>query len=234
MSGKLKILPHKRWNVWGQENQETVLRDEREAREAAAGRRATERRIDQEATYERLTGVAAGLGTAGHIELVSSLAGQSTACDERRREEDRVLQQRRRDGTAPWELGAGSVEKAALKPWYLKDKYGTISEKCRSISRVHKEEDLKLSMDPMTGYIKPPPSTSVLDGYATHSRKRDRSPSRLDIDELRQRRIGRERSEKKRAAILLAGIDINGEASGSRSALAGKYSQQFNPHLLHR
>jgi len=48
MSGRLIILPHKSWNVWGRENKEKVARDERLAKEA--DEREAKERVNREQT----------------------------------------------------------------------------------------------------------------------------------------------------------------------------------------
>ena len=59
------------------------------------------------------------------------------------------------------------------------------------------------------------------------------------MDELRQRRLQREKQERKRANVLLANVDIFGAGPQRRSCevdAAGddsyQYHQQFHPHLL--
>ena len=59
------------------------------------------------------------------------------------------------------------------------------------------------------------------------------------MDELRQRRLQREKQERKRANVLLANVDIFGAAPQRSSSAVDaaenasyQYHQQFHPHLL--
>lgn len=54
MSGRLVILPHKSWNVWGRENKEKVARDERNAREEEELKQLEERISFQQQSLEIL------------------------------------------------------------------------------------------------------------------------------------------------------------------------------------
>jgi hypothetical protein len=106
MSGRLVILPHKRWNVWNADNVEKVLKDERVEREQQEAERSRGRRTEQEASYEKLIGSKAI--TTGHINLVSAetISGSRNEDFERekREKEERRL---RKEGVAPWALGDG-------------------------------------------------------------------------------------------------------------------------------
>lgn len=89
MSGKLKILPHKRWNVWNRDNVEKVLRDERVAGEAAEAKAGRERGLISEAVYARLG------GEGGAAQGASEGGGNTEHASEAREAEQR---KRKRDG----------------------------------------------------------------------------------------------------------------------------------------
>ncbi|KAK1939945.1 hypothetical protein P3T76_008268 [Phytophthora citrophthora] len=54
--GGLRLLPHKKWNVWRRDNIERVLRDEREHEEKQQELSSKEQRIEQERRAEQLLG----------------------------------------------------------------------------------------------------------------------------------------------------------------------------------
>lgn len=231
MSGRLVILPHKKWNIWNQDNVEKVLKDERlnrysscsslnsytsqydslSVREAQEATKARERSLHQESVYEKLTGTS-GEGTKPLRLDFDKAANFGNA--EREREEKRENDKRRkREGVAPWELGAD----AKTTPWYASS---GDSERPLQEHKRRRDENHKHSLDPMA---RPAPK-------ATES-----GPSRpssvcsigaLSVEELRQRRLDRERRERRRATAVLASADMQG---GPR-----EYSQQFHPHLTHR
>ena len=56
MSSNLKILKHKTWHVWKQDNIERVLRDERLHEEKQAALQEQRLRVEQEHRLEKLRG----------------------------------------------------------------------------------------------------------------------------------------------------------------------------------
>ena len=54
MSGRLVILRHKKWNVWNQDNQERVLKDERLHKEKEEKRDKEQKRLLQEQQRQSL------------------------------------------------------------------------------------------------------------------------------------------------------------------------------------
>ncbi|KAL3672701.1 hypothetical protein V7S43_001994 [Phytophthora oleae] len=54
--GGLRLLPHKKWNVWRRDNIERVLRDEREHEEKQQELNSKEQRLEQERRAEQLLG----------------------------------------------------------------------------------------------------------------------------------------------------------------------------------
>ncbi|KAG1706884.1 hypothetical protein DVH05_027734 [Phytophthora capsici] len=112
--GGLRLLPHKKWNVWRRDNIERVLRDEREHEEKQQELDAKEKRLEQERRAEQLLG--RDSKQEGHINLFQAeeaLANtrKDFTHDKRKNKADDTL---KRHGKLPWY--AQTKESAKTEP----------------------------------------------------------------------------------------------------------------------
>ncbi len=137
-SGRLIILPKKRWNVWNQDNVERCLKDEREAREAAAevARRAVLAEAEARVAVLRQRSGASGGGGGGDAPpaaAATGLPGAPAPADDPlhfavgvnggsnpehvAEAAARKVAELRRAGVAPWKLGGNGAEDDVLVSW---------------------------------------------------------------------------------------------------------------------
>jgi hypothetical protein len=127
-----------------------------------------------------------------------SLEPSSKALDEKgKKKKNETLKQE----PPPQTLG----ELAPLKPWYMKKH--EVSKKPR------KEFDLKIdeSEDPMNQFLQKEFVDQSVLPYADAP-----APAAFSLEELRAKRLKREKMEKKRASVLLANNDIYGADSNKK------------------
>lgn len=221
MSGRLVILPHKRWNVWNQDNVEKVLRDERLERERLDRERVRERRAHQDASYSALTG-REGAAALPALAEPSDWAPKNE--DAEREKKEAELLRMRREGVAPWALGEGVVEKLRRKPWqFSAPGEGGFPE---DEVRRGRDDRRKASLDPMAAF-----SRGTAGGGKSESEHRQRRHPPGDgedvIGALRRKRLEREAVERKRARELLASVEEDGSPS------VEGYHEQFNRRRKH-
>lgn len=174
MSGRLVILRHKKWNVWNQDNQEKVLKDERIAREEEQERHEKERKRTQEKNLEILNGV------VSEEPLISI---------------DKIQKTEKKPETLNKEAPPQKFSELTAKtPWYLTSNLPQTDAK--------KEDD---NQDPMYKFMQDKDTEKMSRPYEDL-----RTPQTLTIEELRAKRLKREKQEKKRAALLLASNEVYG------------------------
>lgn len=171
MSGRLIILPHKSWNVWNRDNREKVARDERLHKEEEAANEKERRQKFQEHQFEVLSRLQSDDRTNtvevanadddialsdphpfrlfGDIEQQIEKRAQNM--DYEKEKAAKELADKRREGTAPWALGEGSIEVSKSKPWYLQrhDVSSTIA-----VPVCERDSVKKCRSDPMFGFMK--------------------------------------------------------------------------------
>jgi hypothetical protein len=209
MSGKLKILGHKSWNVWNKDNIKRVERDEREAKEAA----------------ERVEGV-----VASSTATIPSTRSNGREQDKRREKGKKSAPKRGRDGTA---LGLGANELRGDQPFYLQPTPASMTMSAASSASnaivirgrvVHGTEAIqarardtrrKLSDDPASSFLSRSeqeqrtctPEFERGDARAgtmavTSAKAEEATPVLVDMRTLRAERLAREVKERRRAARL--------------------------------
>ena len=119
------------------------------------------------------------------------------------------------------------------------DKRVKKEHKHRHHRRQEEEEDDEGNDQRDSSKLPPSLSSSSSQSSLPSDRHRDSGVGKpiSMMDELRQRRLQREKQERKRTNILLANVDIFGAGPQHHSDLdaAGdsyQYHQQFHPHLL--
>ena len=121
MSGRLVILRHKKWNVWNQDNQEKVLRDERLHREKGEELQSQQKNRLQEQQRQALLQNNETLSTtpSEHINFFKEIEEGNILKKpnkEYKAENDaKELKRRKQEGVAPWSLSEGISD---VKPWY--------------------------------------------------------------------------------------------------------------------
>mmetsp|Transcript_18212 Transcript_18212/g.53211 ORF Transcript_18212/g.53211 Transcript_18212/m.53211 type:complete len:325 (-) Transcript_18212:162-1136(-) len=140
MSGRLIILPKKRWNVWNRENVAKVRYDEQQHQLKQEEEQERQRKVDGEARLEALRGrkrrrdgsapvrvkteaeveaPAASIVTAeGHINFFQDAErAQGGNAEYEREKQELELREMRKQGIAPLRLG-GSASEADTQPWF--------------------------------------------------------------------------------------------------------------------
>lgn len=179
MSGRLVILRHKKWNVWNQDNQEKVLKDERLAREEEQEKFEKERKRTQEKNLEILNGV-----VVSDEPLITA-------------EKLKKTNEKKPDLSNKEPPPQKFSELTANKPWYMTSALPNQS------GDTKKDDD---NEDPMHKFMQDKDTEKLSRPYADLP-----PPSVLTIDDLRAKRLKREKQEKKRAALLLANNEIYGD-----------------------
>ena len=227
MSGRLVILRHKSWNVWNADNKEKVLRDERLHKEQLDEKNKQERELISEKQREALSNDDKS-PKLEHVNLFDDLS----KIDKKRENEDYVKERNdketkrlKQEGVAPWALSEGTN----TVPWYAK------SSSSRGAS-ASKDESWKSKLDPANKFVEKksalikaksitqqPSSSSAQQAVAKPQVISSSSATQVDlINELRKKRLDREKAERHRASVLLAEYDIYG--SNKRKNLAGSDS----------
>ena len=175
MSGKLKLLPHKSWNVWNRDNRERVLKDKRLLQEENDIKSKREKELEQEHILTVLKSTASNTSNTSNTittattscnilvntndnekqlesfrlfdDIEEKLQKQKQNEDYKKEKEMKELLKQRREGTAPWGLGDGLHEKSKMKPWYISN---DVKE---SSSSNEKDVDDKSRLDPMARFI---------------------------------------------------------------------------------
>ena len=224
MSGRLVILRHKSWNVWNGDSREKVLRDERLHKEQLDEKNKQERELISEKQREALSNG----DTSPKLEHVNLFDDPLKVKKKRENEEyvkernDKETKRLKQEGVAPWALSEGTN----IVPWYAKSS----SSKSTSAS---KDESWKSKLDPANKFVERKAaltkgkniaqrssSSSVQQIAAKPSEISSSSETQVDlINELRKKRLDREKAERHRASVLLAEYDIYG--SNKRKNLAG-------------
>jgi hypothetical protein len=177
MSGKLKILPKKRWNVWNQDNVEKVLRDERLHKEEVEAAKEKSRNVQSEHIMELLlqNGCDTTM-TSTELVIIPPQPNKSLQNEEYRKEkEERELLKKRQEGVADWALGEGAAETQKVKPWYLQKPTSKVSEvRGKRIQNeevdefLHRDSERKSRLDPMAQYLTYQPSVEKDATSQTH------------------------------------------------------------------
>lgn len=133
MSGRLVILRHKSWNVWNQDNQEKVLRDERLNREQLEAESSTKKKKLSDSVYSSLSGERG-------ISFVESQTDsvKNNTDDKAKPKSDKALED--------WKLGDGSRELGKFVPWYER-------KSSQQEGTVEIDHDGKKSLDPMSMFF---------------------------------------------------------------------------------
>ncbi len=168
MSGRLVILPHKSWNVWNRDNREKVLKDEREHKEKQDLKSENNKKLLQEQNLDILRNETIQEKIVTPFRLFDDLEKKSTeqlTNDEYMKEKElKEAKSKKRDGTAAWGLGEGSVEVSNQKPWYETTKPLQTGDIGVIESRLSgRQGQRKAQLDPMLSFlpfIKPDPAVS--------------------------------------------------------------------------
>lgn len=256
MSGRLVILRHKSWNVWNQDNQEKVLRDERLHRENEEEKRKQEENLLQEKNLEYLkiqnnsdlpsnelsdrkknTEEVSPFRLFEDIEKANCKSFENKEYLDEKNKTEHL--KKKKDGIADWEFGDGSYEKSGIKPWYEKFPNQSINnnigiadslsnnDPILQFSRIEFNE-FKEEINQQSSHKKEYPSKDK-------KRKRENEISTRQvhqiskIQELRIKRLTREHEEKNKANLLLAHHDIYGNP---RINTIAEFNIQSNSDLL--
>lgn len=278
MSGRLVILRHKSWNVWNQDNQEKVLRDERLHAEKLKAEQDTEQDHIREKAYDSLVGTSMPKNESKPFRLFEDIEQKEAQiiCNpeyEKERKE-REEKKRKREGVEDWKFGDGSSEMNGIKVWY---EQSDAQNKELSLPKRQKDDKVKLRNDPMAAFLLhqtsneaklssdgDPPSSSYDEDHskgplkstssfssATTLQDRQklpvgkvtlqkskgkvessRSKTHDPFEELRKRRLEREKKERKREAVVRAEADIYG--SFPVDDYNRRYNQQYHPNISRR
>jgi hypothetical protein len=156
MSGNLKILVHKRWNVWNQDNQEKVLKDERLHREAIEKHAKDQQLLQQESDLEQLHNNINNISDVDAIniknnkpevfrlfgEIEDKINAELDNEEYRKEKEQKELLEKKKQGIDPWSLGDGSIEKSGISPWYENSKF--IRDNNGDLIRLNSNDDIKI------------------------------------------------------------------------------------------
>ena len=238
MSGRLVILRHKSWNVWNKDNQEKVLRDERLHREKLEAIEQQQRSKLQEQTIEELrigqspssqdstTGNVSSVAEAKVIpfRLFEDIERKSSASklghqEFLKEEKEREQRKRRKEGLNDWALGEHSYEIARKAPWFEKPRSSTSDQ--MNTEKNPGRKDHTTASDPMKEFIHTSKKTKKTDDldmvdktYFNSNRAEDQGRGQDTKDqlfqELRRKRLEREKQERKRTNMLLAQADVYG------------------------
>lgn len=161
MSGRLVILPHKSWNVWNRDNREKVAKDEREFREQQEALVEKNNLLLQEQNLLILRDNVTlnnAVSSVTPFRLFENLekAQNDSATNEEYMKEKEMKEKRdtKREGTAAWGLGEGSVEYGKIRPWYEKSSGANASDAAASLQE---RALLRIAArDPMAAFIAKP------------------------------------------------------------------------------
>lgn len=118
----------------------------------------------------------------------------------RREAAKKLMDQKRREGSAPWKLGDGSMEMAGVKPWYMKTEvkpstidYSTALPSGNSSSTLPERVRARLeSLDPAKAFCKiQPPSSSP--------HYEDNSLAESKVDDVRHQHENDKKAKKEKA-----------------------------------
>lgn len=240
MSGRLVILPHKRWNVWNQDNREKVLKDERIHREKVEADNEREKKLLQEHNLQLLRGsseIGEGAAASALEEVVdieekpiepfclfdlerkqNELLGNEEYLKEKKKKEEL---QKKRDGVADWGLGEGSVEVSKQRPWYEKVKHDAKSNPYVEIKlepNAPKEESKsKRTQDPMSKLLYNKDIKVDIKVESKYDKSKDRRRER-DEDNSYKRKRGRSPQSEERSSSRKNGSSITSGAERSSEA----------------
>jgi hypothetical protein len=243
MSGRLVILRHKSWNVWNQDNQEKVLRDERLHKEKLQTQELNQKNLLREQQREKLLETSNNINANYPTKSVNFFEEKNQRvpikenAEYRKEKNDKEQRKRKQEGIAAWSLSDGTD----ITPWYSKSSKPHTNQSYTIEPKRKKDELMKHELDPMNKFIKSAPLNSFPEESGSKCKQRiasvtktstqilptEKLSSIVDISEayisrednldlftkLRHKRLERERKECKKAASLLANIDIYGDKS---------------------
>jgi len=245
----MNILPKKRWHVRNKDNVARVRRDEQKAKEEAQEAERRKHFAEQEAKVELLRKRLPQKegedkhesSEITHFNFFKEFEQESKAAVKSNKDYEKEKKAEKEDfekriGLLTY-LGQSVTKEKDKSPWYLKQEKANKTEDDVSVDQI--DERKKMRMDPVHDihkYLKEKSKHKEKNNKRRKKKKHrelttDLSSSKPTIEELRAKRLEREKEERRRTDILLGKITANTDRNIKDQHDPNRYSSQFNPDL---